>query len=397
VIPPARVPLSVPTTALPSRGCLSLRAQYGSPMKRASNASLRLVSRSLLALSLAACGSPPPTQAPGAEGIAPEAVGTAAGAPAPVATPASDAPGQAHALFLEAAGCWFGGLWSDAEGGTPDVRRAAGEKRCLGLVTRLYGSEDKVKYDQLRLVDPAVVDRIAAEVERLASRDPVDGAHKGELVRLLRALAAAQRENDDAHIAADTVKSDLKNGSEPVTLSKDEVAAVKPLRAHAGLEALLKLDAGDLTAEAHAMGLLAAMDRMELARGMPKHLKVYAVSDAYQLVFGVAPPSVPVDPTAKLVPGTWLAYVTDVARAAGHAVPDAATLPREREPWAWGGVIAGFADKLRADTAKLAKDGAFARVAGFVVKKLDAEWAEIPQVAAGQKAMAEREAKEKKK
>jgi hypothetical protein len=338
----------------------------------------------------AACGSPPPPTQAGGEGVPPAAQPQSG---APVSAPASDAPGQAHALLLHAAGCWYGGLWADAEGAAPDERRAAAEKRCVGLVKRLYGGEDKVKYDQLRLVDAAIVDKLAGEIDNLAGHDAVDGAHKEALGRLLRALAATQKENNDAHIAADTVKSDLKNQSDPETLSKDEVAAVKPLRAHAGLDALLKLDAGDLTAEAHAMGVLCAMDRMELARGLPRHLKVYAVGDAYQLVFGVTPPQVPSDATAKLVPGTWLTYVTDVARAAGHAVPDKATLPREREPWAWGGVVAGFGDKLRADAAKLS--GGFARVAGAVVKRLDAEWAEIPEVAERQKAMAEREAKER--
>jgi hypothetical protein len=122
---------------------------------------------------------------------------------------------------------------------------------------------------------------------------------------------------------------------------------------------------------------------------------VYAVGDAYQLVFGVTPPQVPSDATAKLVPGTWLTYLTEVARAAGHPVPDKATLPREREPWAWGGVVAGFGDRLRADAAKLPKDSGFARVAGAVVKRLDAEWAEVPEVAERQRGMAEREAKER--
>ncbi len=341
---------------------------------------------------LGACGSPPPPTQAGSEGVAPPAE-TAAGPAAPA--PVSDAPGQAHALLLQAAACWYGGLWSDAEGAAPDERRAAAETRCLGLVQRLYGSEDKVKYDQLRLVDPGIVDKLAGEIDALASRDPVDGAHKDGLGRLLRALAATQRENNDAHIAADTVKADLKAPTEPETLTRDETAAVKPLRAHAGLEALLKLDAGDLTAEAHAMGVLCAMDRMELARALPRHLKVYAVGDAYQLVFGVTPPQVPSDPTAKLVPGTWLTYLTDVARAAGHPVPDKATLPREREPWAWGGVVAGFGDKLRADAAKLSKDSAFARVTSGIVKRLDAEWAEIPEVAERQKGMGEREAKER--
>jgi hypothetical protein len=344
-----------------------------------------------LAMAGVACGPPPPPVQAGGEGLAPPAETAASVTPAPV----SDAPGQAHALLLHAAACWYGGLWSGAEGTPPEERRSADENRCRGLVKRLYGVEDKVKLDQLRLVDAAVVDKLAGEIEGLAGRDPVDGAHKEALGRVLRALAAAQRENNDAHIAADTVKADLKNTAEPETLTRDETAAVKPLRAHAGLEALLKLDAGDLGAEAHALGVLCALDRMELSRALPRHLKVYAVGDAYQLLFGVAPPPVPSDPTAKLVPGTWLNYLIDVARAAGHAVPDKATLSRERDPWAWGGVIAGFADKLRADTARLPKDSGLARVTTAIGKRLDAEWAEIPEVAERQKGMAEREAKER--
>jgi hypothetical protein len=120
---------------------------------------------------------------------------------------------------------------------------------------------------------------------------------------------------------------------------------------------------------------------------------VYAVSDAFQIVFGVAPPQVPADATAKLTPGVWLGYLTDVARAAGHPVPDKATHPREREPWAWGGVVAGFGDKLKAEGPRLG--GAFAKIAAAVTKKLDAEWAEVPEIAERQRGMAEREAKER--
>ena len=343
----------------------------------------------LAAWSTSACGTPPPPVQAGDAPPPSAAAEQASAAPAPV----GEGPAQAHALVLQAAGCWFGGLWSDAEGGDASARRAAGEKRCLGLVQRLYGSEDKVKYDQLRLVDAKIVDKLAADVDKLAAADPVDGPRKEPLGRLLRAVAAAQRESNEAHIAADTVKADLK-AHEPETLSRDETAAVAPLRAHAGLKKLLELDAGDLTGEAHALGLLTAMDRMEVARGLPKHLKVYAVGDAYQLVFGVAPPQVPADATAKLVPGTWLTYLVDVARGAGHAVPSQATSPREREPWAWGGVIAGFGDKLKSDAPRLS--GSVAKIAAAVARRLDAEWAEIPEIAGRQKAMGEREAREAK-
>jgi hypothetical protein len=39
--------------------------------------------------------------------------------------------------------------------------------------------------------------------------------------------------------------------------------------------------------EAHVIGTLHAIDRLEIARGLPKHLKIYAVVEAYLDVFGV--------------------------------------------------------------------------------------------------------------
>jgi len=50
-------------------------------------------------------------------------------------------------------------------------------------------------------------------------------------------------------------------------------------------------------------------------RGLPKHLKLYAVPDTFQLLFGVTVPDVPQDATRKLVPGTWLKFLSDTASA----------------------------------------------------------------------------------
>ena len=130
---------------------------------------------------------------------------------------------------------------------------------------------------------------------------------------------------------------------------------------------------------------------MIVARGLPKHLKVYAVEDAFQIVFGIAPPAVPDDATAKLKAGIWLGYLADAARAAGHPVPDKATHPREREPWAWGGVLEGFTDRLHTDAAKLDKGSSLGRAVAAILTRLDAEWAEVPSIAASQKLMADRE------
>jgi hypothetical protein len=348
----------------------------------------------LLAPSIAACGStPPPVQASGQEGLPAAAEPSA---PAGAAGPSS--PGSAHALVIQAASCWFGGMWSDAEGATNwEDRRIASEKRCAAIVAQLWGTDDHAKVEAFRRLEKTNVDRLGAEVDRLAAGDPVDGPRKDAIGKLLGAVEAAQREANTAHVAANQVKRDIKDKEEPETLSKDEVEAAKALRTHAAFDALLKLDAGALSAEAHAMALMCAMDRMELSRGLPKHLKIYAVADTNQLVFGVAPPPVPDDATAKLKAGTWLNYLVDAARAAGHPVPDKATHPREREPWAWGGLLEGFTDKLRADAGKLDKGTSLAKAVTAIVARLDAEWAEIPSVAASQRAMAEREEQEKAK
>jgi hypothetical protein len=337
----------------------------------------------LLASSLAACGGvPPPVQGNLQEGLPPSS------ASEPSAPPEPATPGSAHALVVKAAACWFGGMWSDAEGAAnAEDRRIASEKRCTAIVARLYGGEDRAKLEAFRRVEKTTLERLTAEVNRLAAGD----SHKDTLGRLLQAIAAAQHEANDAHLAADQVKRDIKDHEEHTTLSKDELEAGNALRAHAAFEALLKLDAGDLSAEAHAMAMMCALDRMELSRGLPKHLKVFAVADTNRLVFGVSPPAVPDDATVKLKAGTWLNYLIDAARAAGHAVPDKATHPREREPWAWGGVLEGLTDKLHADATRLEKGSSLSKAVTAILARLDAEWAEIPAIAASQKLMAEHE------
>ena len=103
------------------------------------------------------------------------------------------------------------------------------------------------------------------------------------------------------------------------------------------------------------------------------------------------PPDVPANVTTHLTPGLWLSYMTDVAAKAGHPVPAAATIPREREPWAWSGALEGFADKTREVTPKLAPGSEIAKVAAAVTKRLDDEWAQIPAMAADEKGIYERE------
>ena len=116
--------------------------------------------------------------------------------------------------------------------------------------------------------------------------------------------------------------------------------------------------------------LLTAIGRVDHARGLPKHMKVYAAGSVLRLVFGVTPPAVGEDVKAKLVPGTWLAYLTDVAKAANHAVPDTAKTPKEREPFAWAGMVAGFSDKLKVEQPQT--QGELANVLTSTAGHLDA-------------------------
>ncbi|HZU85700.1 MAG TPA: hypothetical protein VE987_22390, partial [Polyangiaceae bacterium] len=70
---------------------------------------------------------------------------------------------------------------------------------------------------------------------------------------------------------------------------------------------------------------------------------------------------------------TWLAYLTDVAAAAGHPVPDARD-PQNREPLAWTGVLEGFADRLRASSADFGADTPLGNVQRAIVARLDDEY-----------------------
>ena len=314
---------------------------------------------------LAGCTSAAPRQAD---------VPLAAMGPKPL--PGAQTDGEAERAVMGATACWMGGLWSDALGekdAATDARTAGIERRCTAVLAHLYGAVDPMQYRQLRAVEPRVVDDLAARVQAIASNGRVDAHHAADLVKLLRGVAGAQRENVIARAAADDVKRDAPGASTPAERVTDKEYAADALRRTAGIEALLALDAGDLTHEAHAIGLLAALDRMEIARKLPMHLKVYAVGGAFVPVFGVRPPVVPADPAAPLRNGTWLGYLSDVAGAAGHAVPEAATMPLDRETLAWGGVLQAFADRLRAETADVSPRTPLPMVLGNVADRLDRE------------------------
>jgi hypothetical protein len=271
-----------------------------------------------------------------------------------------------------AAACWFGGVWGDAEGESPEYRRLASEARCHDVVRRVYGHDDQARYEQLRALEGEVVADIAGKVETLAKEDSDDAPRSQVLAALVQAVAAAQREGMFARRATDRVRRDLDHEADKLT--DDEVAAVAPLRDTRMLQALLNFTGADLAHDAHALGVLAALDRMDIARGLPRHMKIYAAGGANELLFGVKTPQVPDDVKRPLKPGLWLVYLTDVAKAAGHPVPDAAKTPKQREPLAWTGTLEGYGDKLRADLDQLVKDTRLHHVSSVVVQRLDVEY-----------------------
>jgi hypothetical protein len=325
----------------------------------------------LAAMALAACGgsTPPPSPPPPATPPPPPVASTS---PEPTAPPAPQTQEEAHRLAILAASCWFGGLWADALGEQDQMKVTGIENRCHDLERHVWGSDDKSHYEQMRAFEQNATADVIAKVDETAKADGVDGPRREALVKLTAALADALKETMAARRAGDRVKRDLTH--EPEKLSHDEVEGVLPLRAHAKLEALLKLDAGNLTKEANALALLCALDRVEVARGLPKHLKLYAVADSFNLLFGVNAPDVPEDGTKKLVPGTWLRFLAETATAAGHPVPAKAKTPRERDALAWAGMLEGFSDKLKADDDGIATTTDLSKVVTTVLHRLEAEF-----------------------
>jgi len=302
---------------------------------------------------------------------APQPAANAAGATGDGGSSAATKAG-AHGLAIAAAACWFGGSWADALGVQDLAKPGAVEARCHDLERRVWaGAEDKTHYEQLRALEANAVADVIARVQETAKEEALDAPHSEALVKLTTTLADAQKELMLARRAAERVKRDLDH--EPEKLNADETDAVAPLRAHDKFSALLGLDAGDLSKEAHALAMLCALDRVEVARGLPKHLKLYAVADTFQILFGVHVPTVPKDATTKLVPGTWLRFLTDTAAAGGYPVSVKAKTPRERDSLAWAGMLRGFADKLKPDS-DISPSTELSHVVLIALHRLEAEY-----------------------
>jgi hypothetical protein len=209
-----------------------------------------LLVAALLAGAVAACRSAEPRQAD---------VPVSANGAQPL--PGAPTDGEAQRLVVGAASCWMGGLWSDALGEQTDSR-AFGmaptvdprgiERRCSAVLAHLYGAFDPMRYEQLRAVEPRVVDDLAARVSAVAAADRIDAPHAARLVQLLHGVADATRENLLARKAADDVKSDEERPTGAGERALDKTLAARALQKTTAVEALLAMDAGDLTHEGRA-------------------------------------------------------------------------------------------------------------------------------------------------
>jgi hypothetical protein len=201
-------------------------------------------------------------------------------------------------------------------------------------------------------------------------------ATRDRTVALFRDVAAAAREAMLARRAADRVKIDYDAAAVETKLTADEKTAAKVLAQHGALERLVVTPEPG-TADRRVLGLLLAQDRMEIARGLPKQLKFYALGHVLTTVFDTAPPpSTTLNPTMTPSPGTWLVYLSGVAARAGHPVSDAPEVTQSmRETLAWTGIGAGFADRLRSQLPSLpdADAAELSRIATAVAARLDVE------------------------
>jgi hypothetical protein len=276
----------------------------------------------------------------------------------------------AHQLAVEAIACWLGGVWSDAEGVAQEDRAANAQRRCQKLVRDVYGSYDEARYARLRALDAAEV----LELKRRILAAAGAGALAQQLSTFIDLVADAERETVNVRRSGDRVKKDIDGERVGTSLTVDEAAAVEPLSEAKAFEALLKSDVGELSHEARAVAMLSAMDRMETARGLTKHLKVYAIERPMTALFDAPGAAVPRDAHQPLKGGAWLSYLTAVASAAGHPVPKSARSLQDRELLAWGGVLDGLADKLRSEAGQISEAPELKRVAEAVVGRLDIEY-----------------------
>jgi hypothetical protein len=276
-----------------------------------------------------------------------------------------------YKLGLLATACWMGGVWSDAEGRPASDWRARDEQRCRDLVVTIYGRFDQARYEQIRANEAQAIDDLLAKI-----RATEPAVTRDRTADLFRDVATAVHEGMLARRAADRVKIDYDADAVESKLTADERTAATVLAQHGALERLLGKN-GTTAGDRRALGLLLALDRVEMARGLPKQLKFYAVGYVFTTVFDTSPPpATSLDATATPRPGTWLAYLSGVAARAGHPASESPALSHKaRETLAWTGVGSGFADRLRRQATSLPNQAVpeLSRVAAAIATRLETE------------------------
>lgn len=244
---------------------------------------------------------------------------------------------DAHGLAFDALGCWFGPMWQDALGVAEDHRAPEGERLCRAVVARVWGGADRADYERLRALEPRAIDDLVARVKREARPD------EGALPPLVLVAADVQRENLWVRRDADEVKRDQTGAraNAEARQAPDERDALRSFAHADALRALVRAEDPDR----RALGVLAAMDRIESARGLPRHLEIAAAAPALDLLFGTTAPTLPTDAGAEVAPHVWIDYLSRAAAQAGRPVPERAQ-GEARARLAWAALLDGVADRL---------------------------------------------------
>ena len=283
-------------------------------------------------------------------------------------------PHAAHALLVETASCWMGGIWGDVQGETPDERARSSDLRCEAVVRDVWGRADHKRYLQLRAFEPDAVDAVRRSIARRALHDPAESRNADGLDKIFTRLAFAEQETMAARRAAHRILRDWDH--ERDRLNTEEARALPELEHTIAFEELWRTDAGELTSEAKVFALLVLLDRIRVAEMLPLHLKPYVVAEPFQTVFGATPPYLPHDAAKPLERGAWLAFLVDVARQARHPVNDAQNddraPPRTKHEQAMAGILAGIADQLEQNASAIGEGTPLADVVRKTIRALRA-------------------------
>ncbi len=259
---------------------------------------------------------------------------------------------NSYDLAYLAIGCWFGPVWGDALGEPIEQREANAAQRCVQTVQQVWPRDPKGNLERLRALEPTAISQLLSRVDAQA-QGVLDDHERRDLVNLLGDVAGAQRDNMWARRATDRIRLDESKQKPHDRISDDERAALDPLLKVASLTALYTLNAGRYTADARALAVLSAMDRLNISRGLPRHVEVYADEPVFSLLFGLLPAAVDPDPAQETAPHVWVEYLAKAAANAGHPVPSDAIRTADRDLLGWAGMLDGVADRLREGGAQL--------------------------------------------